>query len=204
MKMCRLLLAAVGATVLLGTLVSSASARNFSISNQNIRASFSSVIFSGGVGDTQCHLTLEGSLHSRTITKLAGSLIGYITNAVLGPCARGTATISRETLPWHVRFSGFNGNLPNITSIITHVVGASFRIRESFFGIICHVRTTATEPAIGRFHRNTTTHRLEEVGIEGSIRTGPECEEIVGTLSSDSARVSLLGAFHTSVFVSLI
>jgi hypothetical protein len=200
MKTCKLLLAAAGATVLLGTLVSSAAARNFSISNQNIRASFSSVVFSG-FGNTRCHLTLEGSLHSRTMPKVSGSLIGYITSAVLGPCATGTATISRERLPWHVRYHGFIGALPNITSLITHVIGASFRIREPF-GITCHVVTTAASPAIGIFHRNTITHRLEHVGIEGEIAT-TDCGAH-GILSSDSGSVSLSGAGHTSVFLSLI
>jgi hypothetical protein len=203
MKGCKLLLAAVGATVLLGALVSGASARNLSVSNQNIRASFSSVRFSGGFGNTQCHLTIEGSFHSRTMAKTAGTLMGYVTSAILGPCVSGTATVSRETLPWHVRFSGFNGNLPNITSLINHVVGVSWRIREAG-GITCHFRSSAIEPAIATFHRNTATHRLEEVGIGGRIRSGAECLGAEGTFSSDSARVYLLGASHTWIFVSLI
>jgi hypothetical protein len=203
MKTCKLFLAAVGATMLLGMLVSSASARNLSVSNQSIRASFSSVEFHAPFGTTRCHVTLEGSLHSRTMTKLAGSLMGYITSAILGTCPVGTATILRETLPWHVRFSGFNGNLPNITSLITHVVGASWRVREPG-GITCHARSTAAQPAIGTYHRNTITHRLEEVDIRGTIRTGAECFGAEGTFRSESARVSLLGAGHTSVFISLI
>jgi hypothetical protein len=201
MKICKLLLAAAGTTVLLGALVSSASARNFSISNQNIRASFREVNFRGAFGETRCQVTLEGSLHSITMEKSIGRLMGYITSAVLGPCAVGTATIHRETLPWHVRYSGFEGPLPNITSLRTHVIGASWSVREPG-GFTCSARSSAAEPATGTYHRNTATHRLEEVGIGGTIRT--TCFGASGSFTSDSARVSLLGAGHTSVFVSLI
>jgi hypothetical protein len=203
MKVYKLFLAAVGATVLLGALISSASARNLSISNQSIRASFSSVSFNGPFGTTRCHVTLEGSLHARTFAKVSGSLIGYITSAILGPCQSFSFTILRETLPWHVRYSGFNGPLPSITSLITHVVGFAYRIREPG-GVTCLARSEANEPAVITYHRNTTTQRLEEAGISGRIRTGPECFGAALTLASDSARVSVLGASHTSIFVSLI
>jgi hypothetical protein len=202
MKICKLLLAAAGATVLLGALVSSASARNLSVSNQSIRASFSSVEFHLPGATTRCHVTLEGSLHSRTMIKMSGSLIGYITSAILGPCLSGTATILRETLPWHVRYHGFQGILPNISSIITHTVGAAWRVRGPE-GANCLARSSAAEPVIGTFHRGAT-HRIEHVGISGTIRTGFECLGISGSFNSDSGSVSLLGAGHTSIFISLI
>jgi len=207
MKLSKLLLATVSATVLLGALVSSASARNFSVSNQNISAMWSSVHFAGPFGGlTDCHLTLEGSLHSRTFAKVAGSLIGYITRAILGRCETGTATIEQERLPWHVSYSGFEGALPNIRSIFVHVVGASFRVRTTE-GITCHVVTTAAEPARGIFHRNTATHEITEAGIEGRIRTGAECFGATGILSTapeSSGSVSLLGTPNVRISVSLI
>jgi hypothetical protein len=201
MKILKLLLATVGASVLLGALVTSASARNFSITNQSISAMWREVIFAGGFGETNCELTLEGSFHSRSMPKVLGSLVGYITSAILGPCPRGTATISRESLPWHLRYSGFEGALPNIRSIILHVVGASFFIREPIFGIRCHVLTTSAQPGVGTFHRSTVSHEITEAGISGRIRT-TECGS-EGTLSSVSGAVSLQGT-TTRISVSLI
>ena len=97
MKLCKLLLAAVGATVLLGSLVSSASARAFSVDNSNIRAAFREVRFHFPEATVICQVTLEGSLHSMTIAKTIGSLIGYITRATLGPCQAGTATTTSKS-----------------------------------------------------------------------------------------------------------
>jgi len=203
MKLSKLLLATAGATVLLGALVSSAAARNFSVSNQNISAMWSSVILRGPFGgSTDCHLTLEGSLHSRTIAKVAGSLIGHITKAILGRCEAGTATIHSATLPWSVRYSGFEGALPNIRSIIVHVIDAGFSVRTTE-GVTCNVITTAAQPGIGTFHRNTATHELTEAGISGRIRT--DCLGIEGTLSVPaSGAISLLGTPSTLISVSLI
>jgi len=204
MRLVKLLLAAAGTTVLLGALVSSASARNLSISNQSVSAMWSSVRFTGPFGGAaDCHLTLEGSLHSRTSAKVIGSLVGYITRAILGRCEAGTATILQESLPWHDRYSGFLGTLPNITSLILHAVGMSFRIRTPE-GVICHVLNTAAEPVAGTFHRSTATHEITEVGISGRIRTGAECLGAEGTLSSVSGALSLLGTPNTRISVSLI
>jgi len=203
MKVCKLLLAVVGAAVLLGTLVSSAGARNFSISNQSLRVSYREVTFLGGATESRCQVTLEGSLHRATMPKVSGSLIGYITSAILGPCATGTATILRETLPWHIRYHGFTGTLPDITLIRTHVIDLAWRFRE-VFGANCLIRSTAAEPVTATFHRRTETHRLEEVTLNGAIRTGPECLQVTKTIGSDQAKVSLLGTSDTGIFVSLI
>jgi hypothetical protein len=199
MKSCKLFLAAVGATMLLGSLVSSASARNFSTDNQSFRAAFSAVEFHLPETTVRCHVTLEGSMHRRTVTKVIGSLIGYITRAILGPCQTGRATILRETLPWHVRYSGFQGTLPNITSVITHVIGVSWRFAGSEGFPNCLARSIATEPVVGRYHRDASNHLT--AGIEGTIRTGAECLGIAGSFRSDSPRVVLLG---TSVPISLM
>ena len=201
MKIRKLLLATAGATVLLGALVSSASARNLSISNTSIRSSWNEVAFNGPFGEVVCQVTLEGSLHSRTMAKTIGTLMGYITSAVLGACQTGTATILRATLPWHVRYSGFQGTLPRITSIITHVIGAGFQIQQA--GFTCLVRTEAGRPGIGTFHRNTATHELTEVGISsGEIPTS--CPFVSGSLSSNSGTISLQGTTSTRISVSLI
>jgi hypothetical protein len=59
MKLFKLLLTAAWATVLLGTLVSPASAGRLSMSNQQIRSTWSTVTFSGGFGAFRCHLTMD-------------------------------------------------------------------------------------------------------------------------------------------------
>jgi hypothetical protein len=203
MKICKLLLAAAGATVLLGALVSSASAGRFEINTQAIRSQWRSVEFRLPGGITRCEVTLEGTLHSRTMVKTIGSLIGYITRAILGPCVAGTAaTILTETLPWHVRYSGFTGVLPEITSLIVHVIGAAFRVQEPR-RLICLARSTAARPGIGTFHRDTVTHLLTEVGIGGTIPTGAECFGAEGEFASDSGVVSQSNS-NTRVNVSLI
>jgi hypothetical protein len=205
MKLFRLLLAAAGATVLLGTLVSTASAGRLSISNQSIRGTWSSVTFRGGFGEARCHVTLEGSFHSRTMIKELGSLVGYVTSAILSACGQGTASILRETLPWHIRYSGFEPSLPEIRSLRVHIVGSSWRISENF-GINCLARSTTARPTIGTVHRNPTTGVLTEAGLEGRIPTGSECFGAEGTVEATgvhSGTVSLLGNLN-SVVVSLI
>jgi hypothetical protein len=201
MKSCKSALAVMGATVVLGSLVASATARSFNLSSQTIRATFTEVIFEGPFGVTNCQVTLEGSLHSRTVVKSVGTLMGYITRAALGPCSVGTATILALTLPWHVRYAGFTGTLPAISTLVTNMIGASFRIRETF-GVFCLARSTTTEPAIG-------TYRVEGSGISGaviggSIRVGAECFGVRGRLTSVEGIVTVLGTSATRVTISLI
>lgn len=203
MKIYKLLLATAGATVLLGALVSGAAARNFSVSNTTIRETWRELTFAGMMGEVKCQLTLEGSMHSRTAAKVLGTLVGYVTRVALGACAVGTATVLRETLPWHVRYQGFQGTLPRITSIIGHVIDNSFRIREVGGGT-CLARTSATEPAIGTFHRNTATNEVTEVNVTGEIRTGAECLGVRGSFTSDQGSVSLVGTTATRITVTLI
>jgi hypothetical protein len=200
MKIFKLLLAAVGATVLLGTLVSGASARNLSFDNQRLRATFREVRFHlPGESTVTCELILEKTLHRLTMPKVVGSLIGYITSAILGPCQNGGASIQRETLPWHIRYSGFQGTLPNITSLITHIVGMGIRIRDNFQA--CLIRSSAASPVILTYHRDASNHLT--VGLGGTIGTGIECFGIHVSLVSDSPRV-VLSATTTAISLRLI
>jgi hypothetical protein len=123
-------------------LVSTATANRLRSSSSTFRATYGSAEFSGGFGTSRCSLTLEGSLHSATITKTAGALIGYITRTSVGPCSAGSATINTSSLPWHVRYESFSGTLPNITGINSKISGAEFSIRETF-GITCTASRTA-------------------------------------------------------------
>jgi hypothetical protein len=171
MRPCKLLLSAIGATVLLGALVSGASARDFALSNQTFRVTFRRVVFSGFFGNFNCQLTLEGSLHARSIAKVAERLIGYVTAAPLGPCIAGTATILRETLPWHVRYRSFSGLLPNINSIEVNIIGFSVEVRETL-GIICLATSTAARPLVAIFSRNTATREFTTAILRSSIPDG--------------------------------
>jgi hypothetical protein len=202
MKLCKLLLASVGATVLLGALVSSATARNYEISEQRMRGIFTNLEYHLPGATTRCALTVEGSLHTRTLPKVIGSLIGYITRVDLGVCSSGSATVLTSTLPWHVRYSGFAGLLPNINSIITHVIGASWRVREAG-GIACLARSSTTEPVIGNYHRTPETRELTSAEVRGTIRTGAECFGIAGSFRSDRGTVSVSNA-ATRVTLNLI
>jgi hypothetical protein len=199
MKPCKLLLASIGATLLMGALVGGASARNFSTSSQTFRAGFAFVIAEGAFGNITCQTTLEGSLHGRTIAKSVGSLIGYITRADLGPCAEGRATILRETLPWHLRYSGFGGALPAIHTIRTSIVGYSYRIQEPFAG--CLMRSTVESPVALSFERNTAGGWIEVATVGGSIPTS--CG-INGSLNSLATRVAVLGTSNTRLTITLI
>jgi hypothetical protein len=125
------------------------------------------------------------------MAKVAGSLIGYITRADLGICQAGTATVLTSTLPWHVRYSGFRGTLPEINRIFTHIIGASWRVRESG-GIACLARSSTSEPVHEDIWREPATQELFAVELSGTIRTGIECFGISGSFGSS------LGVFSIS------
>lgn len=196
------LLAIVGATVLLGALASAASARNLSISNQNLRASWSEARFSGAFGEIRCPLTIEGSFHNRTIAKAVGTLTGFVTRANLGACAAGQATLLLETLPWHSRYQSFTGTLPSISALSAHVIGVAMRIRE-IGGAICLARSSATEPITIRANREVATGALTDAEIGGSVRVGNECFAVTAAFGSNRGPVSVLGS-ATRLTVTLI
>lgn len=201
MRLGKTLLAVAGATVFLAALTSAASARNLSISNQNLRASWRSSRFSGAFGETVCPLTIEGSFHSRTIAKVVGTLTGFVTRAITGACSVGSATLLTETLPWHSRYQGFTGTLPNITSLTANVIGVSMRIREPG-SAICLARSSATEPVVITANREVGG-ALTTAEIGGTIRVGAECFAVAGMFASDRGPVSVLGS-ATRLTITLI
>jgi len=106
--------------------------------------------FAGGFGTVECEVLIAGSLHTRTLTKTVNSLIGYISEATILRCARGSATIRWESLPWHRRYRCFEGTLPFIHGVCETITGAEWRLREPTFGITCIVRREASA-LIGTF-----------------------------------------------------
>lgn len=189
MKSCKLLLAVICASALLGALVESASARSLSTTSQTMRATFASVRFAGVFGSITCHATIEGSMHTRTIAKIVGALIGYVTSASMGACAEGSASILRETLPWHVRYESFTGTLPAISSARFTIVGVSFRIREPL--ATCLARSSAESPARITLNRNTGSGVVETAELGGTIATSCGAN---GSFSSDRGPITVLNS----------
>lgn len=201
MKLGRTLLALAGATVLLGALVGVASAGKLSASSQALRATFASLEFAGGFGTTRCPITLEGSFHQRTTSKVVGSLVGHLTRATAGACSQGSVTVLTETLPWHIRYSSFTGTLPNITSVRANIVGSAFRVREPL-GVTCLARSTEAEPTSVAFNREASGVLTTAV-VSGAIRVGAECGGATGTIAGTSNSLTVASA-ATRVTVTLI
>jgi len=113
-------LCAAIATTVIALGATTPAARNFSTTNQNFRITFTDLEVEALFFRNDCHLTLEGSLHTRTMAKVTGTLIGYVTRAIAGQCTVATRPLA-ETLPWHVRYESFSGRLPDITLVITTI-----------------------------------------------------------------------------------
>lgn len=114
------------------------------------------------VGSTpvSCAITLEGSFTGRTFAKRSGLRIGSITNARLGTCTGGEATVLTTGLPWTVNFRGWGGVLPiGISDIDVTLLGFSINVRPTG-SLECLITTEASEP--GLFHWNTIERNVFE------------------------------------------
>jgi len=192
----KLLLASLGATFLMALAIGTASARNFSIWNSNFRGTFNNLEFDAGIfGVTTCRVTLEGSLHSMTIPKTVGTLLGYVTRVITGQC-NNEVVILTATLPWHVRYMGFSGRLPDITLILVSV-------RAAFSVLGC----LASADIEARFSRDPTTGHivLASVPPQRLSVSGGFCPEQVTFRSnaSHNGSVYLLGTTNR-ISVTLI
>lgn len=219
MRIHRMAMALAGTVVLL-VAVGTASANRLSISNQNFRVVWRSLGFYGtGSGfSAECSVTMEGSFHSRTITKTPGALIGFITRmAIAHPCpggegevwalngserieALGLTTFNR--LPWHVRYRGFTGSLPNITDLRLEVVDASFIAKQ--LSLLCLYRSTAASPLVLVANLSGGTIEAMETDINALIPLSNSSIFCPATAwISGVGTVSLLGT-TTSINVRLI
>jgi hypothetical protein len=210
-KSVRFALGLTAAAVMMAALTATASARNLSSTSESFRVTWTSLTFEEPFGTTfRCPVTLEGTLASRTIPKVTYTLMGRITEARVGSaaqCTGGSATILRETLPWHIRYNGFEGRLPDITNIRTLIAGASFRILEAVPDAICLFtsRETTREHIAGTFNRETGGV-VTTVGVAGSITSNENCAlgaRVLGRLIGTSNRPTVLGA-ATEIRVTLI
>jgi hypothetical protein len=122
-------LTALMATLLLATAISTASARILSVSNQNIRATWATLEFTSAAV-VRCRVTLEGSFHSRTIPKIVRHLIGAVTRIIADTenCTGGRGRPRTELLPGHITYEGFEGRLPEISSVLLLLSRIRFQI----------------------------------------------------------------------------
>jgi hypothetical protein len=208
----KLLLGALTAALVLAAAVSTASATRLETSSQGIRAVWTALEFTGfgGAFTVRCPVTLEGTLHSRTISKVSGQLVGFVTRAILteSQCSGGTATILTASLPWHVRYDSFIGALPRITGVRVQLIGAAFRLRVRILGseVLCLYQSTASGPAFGIFELNGETGRVE--GLRADESQGiPRFEGAAACPSRGEFRgrssVTVLGA-ATAITVRLV
>lgn len=203
-KRSKLLFAAITAILVLAVAVGSASATRFGLSNRTYRATWSSLVLNPG--EVRCPVTLEGSFHSSTITKVIGALIGYTTRAIVNSpaCTGGGATILIETLPWHNTYGGFIGPLPTISGILLNLINASFQVRLNLFGVTCLARSTAASPATG-------TVLIGAGGVVTGLRANPEsripltggCAFLGNATFEGTARTTVLNS-TTALTVTLI
>lgn len=167
MRSVKLSIAVVSATFVLFALVGVASANTLSVSSLAMRSTWTSAEFIGGFSTIRCAFTVEGSMHTRTTTKTAGALVGFITRASVGPCPSGSSTVLTATLPWHVQYSGFTGTLPSINSVIESIIDSKWSVREPSLGATCLVTATASSPNTATF--NLTSGSVTSVTLGGTI-----------------------------------
>jgi hypothetical protein len=160
----KLSLAALVAAASLATAVSTAGARRIEFSENHIRAVWTAAerarfIDAGGTYAIECQLTVEGSFHSRTLSKVSGQLIGFITvaEAPLTCFAGGEIAIlngveplpggeaAPNTLPWHIRYDSFRGALPRIEGIRIQIIDASILYWKNL-APQCLYRSTTAKP----------------------------------------------------------
>jgi hypothetical protein len=134
----KLLLATLSATIMLAALVGMASASRFALSSQSFRITWASLEFIGpfNIAFIRCPVTMEGSFHSSTLSKVLESLIGYVTSVAIATaaCTGGSALVLTTNLPWILRYNGFTAQfgLPNIDSIRLRLFLAEFLLIREF------------------------------------------------------------------------
>jgi hypothetical protein len=152
----KLLLAGLAAALVLCAAIGTADARRFELSEQHIRATWAEFTLTDtSLFKSVCPVTIEGSFHSRNLSKVSGQLIGYITVALTNKngCKPEFSFRSLwfdengiENLPWHVRYDSFSGTLPAIVSIRIQLIGMGVK----FVGTTCEYLSSAASPAYWR------------------------------------------------------
>ncbi|HEU4721160.1 MAG TPA: hypothetical protein VFS59_07325 [Gemmatimonadaceae bacterium] len=148
------------AALLLSMAVGTASARNLSISNPNIRVTWSNLEFVGTV-TIRCQLTLEGSFHRNTIVKERGTLIGAVSRATIKSESCTNARLRTQAMPWHLTYEGFRGTLPNIEEV--------FLLLARFLFLLERVLGSTVECRYGTATDNLSFATINEAGGTGNL-----------------------------------
>jgi len=158
-------LTALMAAMLLASAVNAASARNLEVSGQNFRVTWSRIEFQSSLVTVRCPVTLEGSMHSRTIPKIQGLLIGSITKISVkeASCTGGTARPERPP-PWHLTYEGFTGRLPNIETV--RMLMQRYQYAIIAFGVTCKYGTS-TDNMTGSLLLNAGGEVTNDVPLTG-------------------------------------
>jgi hypothetical protein len=221
----KVLLGTLAAVTLLAAVASSASANRISISNQSIRAIWSPlfiIVPNTSAAEFQCQMTLEGSFHSRTMSKVATSLIGYITRAAVShPCTRNgemwvhngveapLGATPGTSLPWHMTYQSFSGTLPNISEVRILLRGirvtALWRLLEVVACLAVFGNATESiisEWKVGAGGRIIAIQFLEQPLRKRETAIEFSCQNEI-KWNSSATNISLLGT-TTAIFVTLI
>ena len=128
------------AATLLASALTTASARNLSFSNQQLRVTWSRLEFRSALVTVRCQVTLEGSFHARTFLKVARTWMGNITRISFKEetCTGGRASPDRAP-PWRITYESFAGTLPSITRL--HLLLEDFRFLTESAGVMCRYGT---------------------------------------------------------------
>jgi hypothetical protein len=147
----KFVVATLVAMALFASLAASGSARNFSITNRNIRIVWTAanpLELLSEIATVRCPVTLEGTIHCATISKVAEALLGFITRAIADQdnCVDSSGNGIRarpreETLPWHIRYVSFSGTLPRV-KIRLRIGAAGIRILNAPLVGNCLYRAT--------------------------------------------------------------
>jgi hypothetical protein len=202
------------AAMTLAVAVGAAGATRLEISNQAIRSVWREFEMIVAGRHIACPVTMEGSFHSRVLSKVNGQLIGFITAAqaegpactpeghlyVLNGRERLLATVTNNTVPWHVQYDSFTGTLPNVTGVKVRLVNVSLLVQIFAGEAGCLYSSTGVRPLIGTI--TVSVGRFITLTISGPIplKEGLFCPE--GTISG-SGDVTLLGT-TTSVTLRLV
>jgi len=205
----KLVLVALAATALFAALATTALARRFEITETRIRVTFRELIFEGGGDRVECEVIIEGTFHYRTITKVERSLIGYITRAAVNEAGCRSqpvgirARILAETLPWHVRYSEFEGVLPEVR-IQIQFINAGFDLNNVPLLGVCKYRSASPFMIIGGPNTGPITEGNATMIAEERVRIRSEtafCPELI--LASGPEPILILGTVN-AVRVRLI
>lgn len=210
------------AAIVLASAATTAFATRFAFSENHFRVVWPAgerlVIESEPAGTrVKCPATLEGSFHSRTLSKVSGQLIGYITKAFVGnfnECVEANNVTNiiflnenqgvNNSLPWHIQYRLFTGILPRIETIEIGIINFSYLITTTL-GATCLYASTAAFPAFMAFLINiegkiTGLHANEAAKIPLHAG-GAACPEPMRF--KNNGTVTVQGA-TTSIFVRLV